>query len=118
MSFMFRGVRPALVLLSAIAMAGCDGEKTVAGPDAARDRHTEAFEQELKGCAVVADSLGATWIGKQFAGLEVWLAANPSADLSSVRIIRPDTAVTKDYRVDRLNITLDDKDVVTKFYCG
>ncbi|MDO8290419.1 MAG: I78 family peptidase inhibitor [Parvibaculum sp.] len=115
---MFKGVRLALVLVSVTAMAGCDGEKNAGEPGSPKDRHAEAFEQGLKGCAVVADSLGNTWIGKPFTGLETWLAANSLTDVGSVRIIRPDTAVTEDYRINRLNITLDDKDVVTKLHCG
>jgi hypothetical protein len=36
----------------------------------------------------------------------------------SLRWIQPGTAVTMDYRLDRLNIHLDGKNVVTKFTCG
>jgi hypothetical protein len=36
----------------------------------------------------------------------------------TVRVIRPGTAVTMDFRVDRLNVDLDEKDVVTRVHCG
>lgn len=36
----------------------------------------------------------------------------------TVRIIRPGMAVTMDYRTDRLNIDLDEKDVITRLHCG
>lgn len=34
-----------------------------------------------------------------------------------VRVIRPDTVVTMDFRADRLNIILDENDVVTDVRC-
>jgi len=37
---------------------------------------------------------------------------------ASVRVIRPGTAVTRDYRVDRLNLHLDGSGVVTRISCG
>jgi len=36
----------------------------------------------------------------------------------TVRVIRPGMAVTMDYRIDRLNVDLDEKDVVTGVHCG
>lgn len=36
----------------------------------------------------------------------------------SVRVIRPGMAVTMDYRGDRLNVTLDARNVVTGLRCG
>lgn len=36
----------------------------------------------------------------------------------TVRVIRPGTAVTMDFREDRLNVDLDEKDVVTRVHCG
>ena len=36
----------------------------------------------------------------------------------TVRVIRPGMAVTMDYRIDRLNVDLNDKDVVTRVHCG
>jgi hypothetical protein len=35
-----------------------------------------------------------------------------------VRIIQPGTAVTMDYRADRLNILLDRRDVIERVYCS
>jgi Peptidase inhibitor I78 family len=36
----------------------------------------------------------------------------------SVRWLRPGMAVTMDYRSDRLNITLDDQNLITRINCG
>lgn len=35
-----------------------------------------------------------------------------------VRIIRPDTAVTMDYSAERLNIEVDEADIITRVSCG
>lgn len=44
--------------------------------------------------------------------------AKARAKVEAVRVIRPGTAVTMDFRPDRLNIDIDDKNVVTGFRCG
>ncbi|VVT03037.1 conserved exported hypothetical protein [Sphingomonas sp. EC-HK361] len=36
----------------------------------------------------------------------------------TIRWLHPDTAMTMDYRVDRLNVKMDLKNVVTGFTCG
>jgi len=35
-----------------------------------------------------------------------------------MRVIRPGDAVTLDYRPDRLNVRLDDDDVISEIGCG
>ncbi|QIE45429.1 hypothetical protein G5B38_07790 [Pseudohalocynthiibacter aestuariivivens] len=35
-----------------------------------------------------------------------------------LRIIAPDSAVTLDHRLDRLNIDVDDQGVITRVWCG
>lgn len=44
--------------------------------------------------------------------------ARATSGSKTVRVIRPGMAVTMDFRVDRLNIDLDEKDVVTRVHCG
>lgn len=44
--------------------------------------------------------------------------ARTQSGSKAVRVIRPGMAVTMDYRVDRLNVDLDEKDVVTALRCG
>lgn len=46
------------------------------------------------------------------------VAAVSLPDDQKVRLIRPGTAVTMDYRDDRMNVKLDDRDVITRIYCG
>ncbi|MDF1855172.1 I78 family peptidase inhibitor [Pseudooceanicola sp.] len=40
------------------------------------------------------------------------------AGSGKVRVIHPDTMVTRDYRPDRLNIILDESEIVTDVRCG
>lgn len=35
-----------------------------------------------------------------------------------VRIIHPGTAVTKDYRTNRINFDIDENGIITRIYCG
>jgi hypothetical protein len=104
--------------LSAAATAGRKPNPLPAEPAAPEGRPGSAFEEKLEGCAAVAETFGGAWVGKPYAEFETWLAGHPSSELGDLRVIRPGTMVTKDYRPDRLNIMLDDADVVTKFYCG
>jgi len=56
-------------------------------------------------------------IGKRYSADAVE-KARLAAGARTLRIIRPGMAVTMDYRADRLNLDLDDKDVVTRVHCG
>jgi hypothetical protein len=54
----------------------------------------------------------------QPATAELGTAALDRSGSRSLRWIQPGTAVTMDYRQDRLNIHLDERNAVTKFTCG
>ena len=45
-------------------------------------------------------------------------AVQRAAGARSVRVIRPGTMVTMDVRIDRVNVELDEGDVVTAIRCG
>lgn len=38
--------------------------------------------------------------------------------LGQVRVIRPDTAITMDFRTERLNFVIDRADRIARIYCG
>jgi hypothetical protein len=44
--------------------------------------------------------------------------ARVAADADAVRLIRPGTMVSMDYRAERLSLKLDDKGIVTAVTCG
>lgn len=57
------------------------------------------------------------------AGLQEFIGQSETAfDTSRLigpaRFIRPDTAVTKDYRIERTNVYIDDNGIITRINCG
>lgn len=86
------------------AAEGADAE-SIAGAD----------DEAAAGCQAVADALG-VWTGKPYSEAESEIKAGE--DVATIRVIRPDEAVTQDFRPDRLNVELDAEDNVSKIYCG
>src|SRR5690554_3733321 len=41
-----------------------------------------------------------------------------AANAKSVRVGKPGSAFTMDFREDRVNVIVDEKDVITRIYCG
>jgi len=89
-----------LVALTACAPAAPIAPAETAAPDAACS-------------AAGAESL----VGKIYSADSVEQARIASGS-KNVRVIRPGMAVTMDYRVDRLNVDLDEKNMVTRVHCG
>ena len=44
--------------------------------------------------------------------------AKRASGATMIRVIRPGQMVTKDYRIERLNLQLNDHDTVIRAYCG
>ncbi|MFC0203791.1 I78 family peptidase inhibitor [Novosphingobium soli] len=63
-----------------------------------------------------ADQLG-SYVGRQ-ASDEVLAAITAARSGHAVRIIRPGTVVTQDYRPDRLNVTVDESGTITALRCS
>lgn len=57
------------------------------------------------------------WVGQKYSD-RLSRTLQRKTNARAVRVVRPGMAVTMDYRTDRLNITLDDKDIVTGLRCG
>lgn len=106
-------IRFALAFAALIAVGGCDQKSADAGTEP--DKLAGAFDGELKDCAAAAHALS-VWVDKPYA--EAASVLQPTGPVTAIRVIRPGTMVTRDYRIDRLNVDLDAKDVVTKIYCG
>lgn len=91
--------RLGLVLPVALALAGCiEEERTPPDEAAAQDACGAEPLQDLVGQPFAADLL-------------------PGGD-GTVRVIRPDTAVTMDHRPDRLNVLVDESGTITEIRCG
>ncbi|PKP79224.1 MAG: hypothetical protein CVT81_00510 [Alphaproteobacteria bacterium HGW-Alphaproteobacteria-3] len=90
------------------------GEEAAAeGADA--ETVTGAADEAAAGCQAAADALG-VWIGKSYEEAKGDIEAGEG--VTTIRVIRPDQAVTQDFRPDRLNVELDAEDNVTRIYCG
>ncbi|PKQ00356.1 MAG: hypothetical protein CVT73_24820 [Alphaproteobacteria bacterium HGW-Alphaproteobacteria-12] len=74
-----------------------------------------AADEAAAGCQAAADALG-VWIGKSYEEAKGDIEAGEG--VAMIRVIRPDQAVTQDFRPDRLNVELDAEDNVTRIYCG
>lgn len=72
-------------------------------------------EEAAAGCQAVADALG-VWVGKPYSEAEGELETG--GEVATIRVIRPDEAVTQDFRPDRLNVELDAEESITRIYCG
>src|SRR5690606_3443310 len=59
------------------------------------------FSAAVASCQAAADALG-VWVGQPFADAEDAITAG--ANVANIRVIHPDTMVTKDFRPDRLNV--------------
>lgn len=101
-------MRISLVAFAAVGLAGCTTGAAEQGPAAS-----------LPDAALPAacDAERATaYIGRP--GDAIAEEARAAAGARAVRVIRPNQAVTMDFRPDRLNIETDDSGVVLKVRCG
>lgn len=76
----------------------------------------DGADEAATGCQAAADALGGVWIGRSFAEAEADIMAGEG--VATIRVIHPGTMVTKDFRIDRLNVDVDESGNVTRIYCG
>lgn len=67
------------------------------------------------GAWAAVDSCGAQAL-ESFVGQQ--LEAVSDALPEGARILPPNSVMTQDHRPDRVNVNLDDKDVITRIWCG
>ena len=93
-----------IALALALVLGGCTAQQApparTAGGDACRAGRLRAYQ----GVPLTADTLA-----------RITAAAS---GVQNVRTIRPGDAVTMDYRVDRLNVELDEAGRITRLRCG
>lgn len=92
-----------------------DATEGATDPAAAAENGEAEFNAAVAGCQAAADALG-VWVGQPFADAEDAIMAG--ANVANIRVIHPDTMVTKDFRPDRLNVDVNEEGNVTRVYCG
>ena len=95
-----------LAALTAALLAGCTAEGVEPEPLPPMP--------VAEGCG--AEQLG-SYVGRQatdevIARIQEWRGKNP------IRVLKPGSAMTMDYRPNRLNVYLDDAGVITEFKCN
>lgn len=104
----FKALAPFLV---GLLLAGCAGSTTTPAPAPAPPPPSMAA-----GHACDAASLQGR-VGQRFtATLGETLQAESGA--ATLRVLHPGTVATLDYRQDRLNVRLDERDIITAIDCG
>lgn len=106
-------MRPTIVVLVGLGLAGCTGLPAT-GPDA------------NGGTTIVVDAVDdtcglATWSGLVGAGVDEALAGLlplTTGQPPRARVIFPGQPMTMDYRADRLNVEIGIDDRVRRVYCG
>ncbi len=94
--------------MAAFLLAGCAGSPA---PDEAPPPPSMS-QDDACGADTLQDYIGQHADEATVAQLET------DSDADRVRVIRPDQAVTMDYRADRLNVKLDDQDTIDELTCG
>lgn len=90
-------------LLLLLALSGCV-QSTSGGREISDDPSCDAAKAQ-------------SFVGKS-ASSEIAEAARKSAGAEIVRWLRPGMAVTMEFRMGRLNITIDEKNLITGINCG
>ncbi|MDB6048625.1 MAG: hypothetical protein JWR17_1371 [Pseudomonas sp.] len=96
------------LLAAAAVLAGCSNKSVpVEAPAAVADVAPGSCTASAAGFAV-----------GQKASPQLLEQARIKAGAFSVRLLKPDTIVTLEYRSDRLNVNADDSSTVTRINCG
>lgn len=100
-----------LPLATGLLLAGCSGPMTTPEPEPAPPP-PRVEEGADCGAERVQDRVGRNW------SEALGAAIREESGAADLRAIRPDTAVTLDYRGKRLNVHLDETDTITAIDCG
>lgn len=107
-----------LALGSFLALSACSGAAGPAGgvPPAA----TASVPQVSSGQPPrnQCDAQAAQFLVGQAYGADTLAQARTAAGADEARMLRPDSMVTKEYKVGRLNVEVDPDNRVVRVYCG
>ncbi|QEM80396.1 I78 family peptidase inhibitor [Halomonas binhaiensis] len=102
---------PGLVMLAAVSMAGCQSSAQTAPSEPAPMPPKMGAQAPCDADAIQQH------VGSQYqSSLDEQLLGESGA--KTLRVLRPGDAATMDFRQDRLNVKLDDSDVIESLDCG
>ncbi|MFX0543910.1 I78 family peptidase inhibitor [Roseovarius sp. S4756] len=101
-----RLITTAFILPAALALSACGGGAPGGGQRGAQPVFTPAASDSC-GAAAYSDR-----IGRDHKAYDFSAAGRP------VRIVGPDTAMTLDYNLERLNVDIDSRGRITRIWCG
>lgn len=111
---MSRIALPFAALLS-LSLSACNSTPSpAASAETPKTENATPVADTAKHC----DATNAQWAVGQAASRATVDKAVTDSGSSTSRVIKPGQAVTMDFREDRLNIEVDDKNVVTAVRCG
>lgn len=80
---------------------------------------TDAVPAPVDGSAMACDAAPAQgFVGKQADEATIAAARDAAGATGDLRVIKPGQPVTMDFRHDRLNVEVDDHDMIVRINCG
>lgn len=109
-----RNARLLAALVIAAGLAGCHTPPDTPASSAGRELPAPASGESAMSC----DSSKAQWAVGKIADEALLARAKNDAGANLARILRPDMAVTMEYRAERLNLRVDETGKVLDVSCG
>lgn len=110
----------AVLALSLGACASSQDDTAPSAPSAPPTSATEATPATPPGDAAAQCNAGAaqSFVGREATETTVAEAQTAAGATGAVRVIKPGQAVTMDFRGDRLNVEVDERNAIVRITCG
>lgn len=110
----------AVLALSLGACASSQDDTAPSAPSAPPTSATEATPATPPGDAAAQCNAGAaqSFVGQEATEATVAEAQTAAGATGAVRVIKPGQAVTMDFRGDRLNVEVDERNAIVRITCG
>lgn len=101
-----------IAMAASLTLAACAGARPPAdsGTEVARSGQPPRNQCHLEAAS--------RWVGKRYEGLKTLEAAREAAGADAARALRPDSVISKEYQMGRLNLVIDTQGRVTAVHCG
>ena len=109
-----------LAAVLALSLGACASSQDDTAPSAPPTSATEATPATPPGDAAAQCNAGAaqSFVGQEATEATVAEAQTAAGATGAVRVIKPGQAVTMDFRGDRLNVEVDERNAIVRITCG